>query len=53
MRKLSLLLPFLLIVSLARAQELTSEQLLDKAIQYAGGWEAWMNTKSVQFRSAA
>ncbi|MGI9088787.1 MAG: hypothetical protein ACR2HH_13770 [Chthoniobacterales bacterium] len=50
MKKL-LLLPFLLLVAtLAQAQEFTPEQLVDKAIEHAGGWDAWMNTKSVQFR---
>lgn len=49
MKKL-LLLPFLLVANLAQAQELTPEQLVDKAIKHAGGWDAWMNTKSLQFR---
>lgn len=49
MRKL-FLLPLLLAVSLAHAQEITSEQLVEKAIAHAGGWDAWMNTRSIQFR---
>ncbi|MDQ6765450.1 MAG: hypothetical protein M3Z22_05035, partial [Verrucomicrobiota bacterium] len=49
MRKL-FLLPFLLMASLAPAQELSVEQLVDKAIAHAGGWDAWMATKSIQFR---
>lgn len=49
MRKL-FLLPVLLTVSLAHAQDLTAEQLVDKAIEHADGWEAWMNTRSIQFR---
>ena len=48
-RKL-LLLPLLLIVSLGSAQETSPEKLVDKAIAHAGGWEAWMNTRSIQFR---
>lgn len=49
MRKL-FLLPLLLAVSFARAQEITPEQLVEKAIAHAGGWDAWMNTRSIQFR---
>ncbi|MEO5722153.1 MAG: DUF6503 family protein [Chthoniobacterales bacterium] len=49
MRKL-ILIPLLLTAAFAQAQEMTPEQLLEKAITHAGGWEAWMGTKSVQFR---
>ncbi len=45
------LLPLLLATSLAGAQTpLTPEQLVAKAIEHAGGWEAWTNTKTLQFR---
>lgn len=49
MRKL-FLLPLLLACSLAHAQDLTPETLVEKAIEHAGGWDAWMNTKTLQFR---
>ncbi len=49
MRKL-FLLPLLLAFSVAGAQENGPEKLVDKAIEHAGGWEAWMATKSIQFR---
>ena len=49
MKKL-FLLPLLLIAALALAQELTPQQLVDKAIGHAGGWDAWMKTRSIQFR---
>jgi hypothetical protein len=45
------LLPLLLATSLAGAQTpLTPEQLVAKAIEHAGGWDAWMSTKTLQFR---
>ncbi len=49
MKKL-LLLPFLLVATLAQAQELTPEQLVENSIAHAGGWDAWMKTRSIQFR---
>ncbi len=49
MRKL-FLLPLLLVACLTQAQQLSVEQLVDKAIAHAGGWEAWMATKSIEFR---
>ncbi|CAN5417981.1 hypothetical protein BH20VER3_BH20VER3_04400 [soil metagenome] len=49
MKKL-FLLPLLLAATLVHAQELTPEQLVEKSIAHAGGWEAWMNTRSIQFR---
>lgn len=44
------LLPLLLAASLAGAQNLTPEQLVAKAIEHAGGWDAWLGTRTVQFR---
>jgi len=45
------LLPLLLATSLAGAQTpLTPEQLVAKAIEHAGGWVSWTNTKTLQFR---
>lgn len=49
MRKL-LLLPLLFVISLSGAQDIKSEQLVDKAIQHAGGWDAWLGTRTIQFR---
>ncbi len=49
MRK-RLLLPFLFAASLLHAQEFTPEEVVDKAIAHAGGWDVWMKTRSVQFR---
>ncbi|CAN5593419.1 hypothetical protein BH20VER1_BH20VER1_13810 [soil metagenome] len=48
--KKTFLLPLLAALSLAGAQELSPQQLVDKAIDQAGGWDAWMNTKTLQFR---
>jgi hypothetical protein len=48
--KRSILLPLLIAFGVAGAQEPTPQQLVDKAIQHAGGWDAWMNTKTLQFR---
>ncbi|MDQ3199459.1 MAG: hypothetical protein M3Q46_09815 [Verrucomicrobiota bacterium] len=50
MRKIFVLLPLLVTASLANAQELTADQLVDKSIAHAGGWDAWMKTRSIQFR---
>ncbi len=50
MRKILLLLSLFLAASFAQAQELTPEQLVEKAIAHAGGWDAWMKTRSIQFR---
>lgn len=50
MRKIFVLLPLLVAASLAHAQELTPGQLVEKSIAHAGGWAAWMNTRTVQFR---
>jgi len=49
MRKL-FLLPLLLAVSLGSAEEIAPEKLVDKAITHAGGWNAWMGTRTIQFR---
>ncbi len=49
MRRL-FLLSLLLSCSFANAQDLTPEKLVDKAIEHAAGWEAWTNTKTIQFR---
>ncbi|MBA2269469.1 MAG: hypothetical protein H0W20_02595 [Chthoniobacterales bacterium] len=49
MRKL-FLLPLLLACSVANAQDLTPEMLVEKAIEHAGGWNAWTGTKTLQFR---
>lgn len=49
MRK-PLILTFFVALSLAGAQENTPQQVVDKAIEHAGGWDAWMNTKTLQFR---
>ncbi len=43
-------LPVLVALSLASAQDNTPEKLVDKAIEHAGGWDAWMNTRTIQFR---
>lgn len=51
MRKL-LLLPLLFAVSATTAQDLTPEKLVDRAIAHAGGWEAWVGTRTIQFRKA-
>lgn len=48
MRKL-FFLPWLTI-ALTSAQDNAPQQLVDKAIERAGGWDAWMATKTVQFR---
>lgn len=45
-----LFLPFLLLASVAGAQQDTPQALVEKAIAQAGGWDAWMNTKTLQFR---
>ena len=50
MTKLFLLLPLLFAASFASAQAPTPEQLVEKAIEHAGGWDAWTNTKTLQFR---
>lgn len=53
MRKLKklLVLPiFALALASADAQEMPLEALVDKAIAHAGGWDAWMNTRTIQFR---
>ena len=52
MRKL-FLLPVLLAYSFANAQDLTPEKLVDKAIEHAGGWNAWTSTKTLQFRKTS
>lgn len=44
------LLPLLLAVSLAGAQENPAEKVVDKGIAHAGGWDAWMGTRTIQFR---
>ena len=49
MRKL-LLLPLLFAFSVVGAEENTPAKLVDKAIQHAGGWDAWRGTKTIQFR---
>ncbi len=49
MRK-SFLLPLLLALSLVGAQENSPEKLVDKAIERAGGWAAWIGTRTIQFR---
>ncbi len=49
MKKL-FVLPLLLVAALANAQNITPEQLVEKAIEHAGGWDAWQNTKTIQFR---
>jgi hypothetical protein len=49
MRKL-FLLPLLLAVSLTGAQENAAKKVVDKAIEHAGGWDAWMGTRTIQFR---
>ena len=43
-------LPLFLTIALAGAQNNTPEKLVAKAIEHAGGWEAGMSTKTVQFR---
>lgn len=50
MRKLLFVIPLLFVASFAGAQNLTPEQLVEKAIEHAGGWDAWANTKTIQFR---
>lgn len=49
MRKL-FLVPLLLALSLAGAQDHTPDKLVDKAIEHAGGWDSWMGTRTIQFR---
>ncbi|HSH37296.1 MAG TPA: DUF6503 family protein [Chthoniobacterales bacterium] len=49
MRK-SFVFPLFVALSLAGAQEQTPQQIVEQAIEHAGGWDAWMNTKTVQFR---
>ncbi len=43
-------LPVLVALSLASAQDNAPEKLVDKAIEHAGGWDAWMGTRTIQFR---
>ena len=43
-------LPIFVAAALANAQAITPEQLVEKAIANAGGWDAWMKTRSIQFR---
>lgn len=45
-----LLLPLLFAVSLSSGQNTAPEQLVTKAIEHAGGWDAWLGTRTVQFR---
>ncbi len=49
-RRIFVLLLLLVAASLANAQELTADQLIEKSIAHAGGWDAWMNTRTIQFR---
>lgn len=49
MRKL-LLLPLLFVSSISGAQERNAIEVVDKAIQHAGGWSAWMGTRTIEFR---
>ena len=49
MRK-SFLVPLLLAVSFAIAQDNLPQKLVDKAIEHAGGWNAWIGTRTIQFR---
>ena len=44
------LLSVLLAASLAGAQDKAAEKLVDKAIEHAGGWDAWLATRTIQFR---
>ena len=48
--KLRFILPLLAAFAFTAAQELPPQQLVEKAIEHAGGWDAWMNTKTLQFR---
>lgn len=43
-------LPLLLAASIAYAQDLAPDKLVEKAIEHAGGWDAWLGTKTIQFR---
>ena len=45
----SIFLPLILLIAVANAQQ-TAEQIVEKAIEHAGGWNAWMSTRSIEFR---
>ena len=48
MRRL-LLLPLILLIAAANSQQ-SAQQIVEKAIEHAGDWNAWMATRSIEFR---
>lgn len=42
-------LPLILLIAVANAQQ-SAQQIVEKAIEHAGGWNAWMSMRSIEFR---